>query len=115
MHSTLEHELPSQNRKFSKDTLKIILGIIIVVFGVSIGLYGLQGLNTPHSCPAQLPNCTTTAYPFQIASTYGGFSLVILGSAMLLLRGQIRASRVVSFGTIVAIVLFILVLFGNQI
>lgn len=86
-----------------------MLGAILLFAGYT----GLEGLNTPHSCPANT-YCVAAVYPFQIAETFSGFFLIILGSGIILLTKR-TIRRIVSFGAIIALAIIILFLFGVQV
>lgn len=96
----------------SSGPILLSIGLALVVVGLLLGFYGVMGLNTPHSCPSDVPNCTTTSFPFQVGSTYTGFSMVVVGSAVLLLRGKITIAKASSFAAIVGLVVFVVTIFG---
>jgi hypothetical protein len=69
--------------------LLMILGIVMVAVGLTLGLFGLQGLNTPQTCPIANLDCSSTAYAPQLFSTFAGFSMILLGAAVIFLAKQI--------------------------
>jgi hypothetical protein len=97
-----EQEEPS---RATKNVIMIVSGLAVLVLGLIFVQYGISGLNTPYTCPANQPSCTTTAYVPQFAATFGGFSMILLGSGIFIFRGKFNAAKGIAFGVIVAAII----------
>ncbi len=104
-------EEAQSSRAISRKNLILTLsGLVILALGLFLVQYGWQGLSTPHSCPANQLGCTTTAYVPQLFETFGGFSMVLLGSGLLILRGRFSASKGIAFGVVIVSVIIAIIL-----